>query len=242
MTSDGLKGWIDDQEPGDQDASLESTGASKNNELDIEKKWLQWTRVDPEQFRLFYDKYHDTIFRYLNFRVEDYELAGELTGEVFLQALENLPRFQWQGYSFAAWLFHIARQVVGRHWRTILPHVEERYQQDRDETMVPARPDEVTEENLDHDLLRQALRTLVPDRQEAFILHYWMGMTVKEIAVILKISEALVKAHLRRGRRQLRRWLTENGMEYGMSKSNMKAIREEDARESGWGVVEGDHE
>lgn len=242
MTSDGLKGWIDDQVPDDPGTPSDSTGAKDGSELDIEKKWLQWTRVDPEQFRFFYDKYHDQILRFVFFRVEDQELAGELTGEVFLQALEQLPRFRWQGYSFGAWLFHIAKQVLGRHWRVDRFPVEERFQIERDATMEPAQPDEVTQDRLDKELVRRGLETLVPDRQEAFILHYWMGMTVREIAVIMKISEPLAKAHLRRGRRQLRRWLNENGMVYGMSAENLKDIREEEARDKGWGVVVDGHE
>jgi RNA polymerase sigma-70 factor (ECF subfamily) len=222
MTSDGLTGWIDDQVPDDPGIPSESTGANENSELDIEKKWIQWTHVDPEQFRFFYDKYHDQIMRYMLVRVEDEELAGELAGEVFLQALDQLPRFRWQGYSFGAWLFHLARQVLGRHWRVDRSMIEDRFQQERNATMKPSLPDAVTQMRLDHDLLRRALGTLVPDRQEAFMLHYWMEMTVREIAVVMKISEALAKAHLRRGRRQLRRWLTENGMEYGMSVENLK--------------------
>lgn len=238
MTSDGLKRWINNPDPDQQGDPDESNGATSQHELDIEKKWLQWTRVDPEQFRFFYDKYHDPIMRYVFIRVEDEELAGELTGEVFLQALEQLPRFRWQGYSFGAWLFHITRQVLGRHWRVDRSQVEEKFQKERYATMEPARPDEVMQERLDRDLLRHGLKTLVPDRQEAFMLHYWMGMTVREIAVVMKIGEPLAKAHLQRGRKQLRRWLTENGMEYGMSTENLKAIKEEEVRASGWGVVE----
>ena len=38
-------------------------GVGEYADLDIEKKFLQLTRIDTEQFRYFYEKYHDVIFR-----------------------------------------------------------------------------------------------------------------------------------------------------------------------------------
>ena len=58
----------------------------------------------------------------------------------------------------------------------------------------------------------------------------------------MDVDYGAFKAHLQRGRKQMRRWLTENGMEYGMSMENMKAIKEEEIRESGWGIVEDGNE
>jgi RNA polymerase sigma-70 factor (ECF subfamily) len=235
---DGLDKRIDDRESGNEDPRATPPEPPPESELEIEKKWLQWTRVDPERFRLFYDKYHDRIFRFVYFRVdEDYEVAGELTGEVFTLAWEKLGSFRWQGYSFGAWLFHIARQVVGRHWRGSRKTPEERFEAERAEIMAPRQPDAETQDRLDRALLRRAVRELVPDRQEVFILHYWMGFTTREIALITKKGEPLVKAHLQRGRKQMRRWLTEHGMEYGMSKKNLDAVKREEVRESGWDLV-----
>jgi len=62
-----------------------------------------------------------------------------------------------------------------------------------------------------------------------FTLHYWLGLTTREIALVLKKGEPLVKAHLQRGRKQMRRWLTENGMENGMSEETLKIIRKDRA-------------
>lgn len=237
MSPDGL----DHRNEGPEPDARGEMGASHHpitpDELAIEKRWLQWVRVDPEEFRLFYDKYHDVILRYLYYRVDDYETAGELAGEVFAQAWERLPGFRWQGYSFGAWLFHLARQVAGRYWRGVRPEPEERFQRERAESMEPELPDEVTQRRLDNAILERAIRRLVPDRQEVFILHYWLGLTTREIALVMKKGEPLVKAHLQRGRKQLRRWLTEFGMEYGMSKENLDVIKREEARESGWDLV-----
>lgn len=238
MSPDGLDERIDDRPSGTGDSPAAPPEPLGESAIEIEKKWLQWTRVDPEQFRLFYDKYHDTIFRFVYFRVdEDYETAGELTGEVFAQAWQKLGSFRWQGYSFGAWLFHLARQVIGRHWRGSRKSPEEMFEAERAEIMAPRTPDEETQERLDRALLRRAIRELVPDRREVFELHYWMGLTTREIALVMKKGEPLVKAHLQRGRKQMRRWLTENGMEYGMSKENLEAIKREEVRESGWDLV-----
>lgn len=242
MSPDGLKGRIDDRGPNRRNEGIDTSETDRYSELDIEKKWLQWTRVDPDKFQFFYDKYHDVIMGYLFKRVGDYELAGELAGEVFAQAWEKLPGFQWQGYSFSAWLFHIARQVMGRHWRRIRKISEVRFERERAEAMQPVQPDEEFQRKRDEQLVRLSIQELVPDRQEVIILHYWMGMKTREIAMVMKLGEPLVKAHLRRGRKQMRGWLLEHGVEYGMSADSMKGIREEEARDSGWGLVGEDDE
>jgi RNA polymerase sigma-70 factor (ECF subfamily) len=238
MSPDGLDKRIDDRPPLSEDPQAAPPESLRESELELEKKWLQWTRVDPEQFRLFYDKYHDVIFRYVYFRVdEQYETAGELTGEVFAQAWEKLPSFRWQGYSFGAWLFHLARQVIGRHWRGSRRTPEEKFEIERAEIMAPRGPDEQTQERLDAALVRRAIGELVPDRQEVFTLHYWLGLTTREIALVMKKGEPLVKAHLQRGRKQMRRWLTEHGMEYGLSTEALKAVKRDEVRESGWDLL-----
>jgi len=87
-------------------------------DLALEKRWLRLAQVDSEEFRLFFDKYHDHVYRYLAACVGDPEVAQDLTQETFLYALDHLGRFNLQRGSFGVWLFHIARRrVLTRHRR-----------------------------------------------------------------------------------------------------------------------------
>ena len=213
-------------------------GGTKHVDLDIEKKFLQLTRIDIEEFKYFYEKYHDVIFDYIYWKTVDYELAGDLTGDVFLEALNRLDKFTWQGYSFGAWLFHIARRIVSKHYRRATHPAETVFESERRETGQPANPHEETIRKLDIQLVRLCMRHLKADKHDALVLHYWLDLTVREIALIMKTSQSNVKKHLVRGRRQMLRWFLDHGMEHGLSEAGLKMIREVDAHESGWHLVD----
>ncbi len=213
-------------------------GVGKYAELDIEKKFLQLTRVDTEQFKYFYEKYHDVIFRYVYWKTGDYELTGDLTGDVFLEALDNLDKFIWQGYSFGAWLFHIARRTVKRYYRRRSHPAERVFESNIRHINQPEMPDQVAMRGQDMEILRYCMLTLSPDKHDALVFHYWLDLTVREIALVMKTSESNVKKHLVRGRRHMLKWFTERGLESGLSEVGRRMVRETDARESGWHLVD----
>ncbi len=58
--------------------------------------------------------------------------------------------------------------------------------------------------------LHEAMRSLSEDHRIAVYLHYYEGYSVKEIAKLLRISEANVKTRLKRARDRLREFLTDD--------------------------------
>lgn len=64
---------------------------------------------DPKAFAVLYRRYAVGVYRYLYGRLGSRADAEELTTQVFIEALEALPRYKPRG-KFAAWLFTIARR------------------------------------------------------------------------------------------------------------------------------------
>ena len=64
---------------------------------------------DREAFAELYDHHVDSVYRYLLYRVREPSDAEDLTSEVFTRAFANIHRYRWQGKSFLAWLYTIAR-------------------------------------------------------------------------------------------------------------------------------------
>jgi RNA polymerase sigma-70 factor (ECF subfamily) len=62
-----------------------------------------WALVERAQagesaaFGLIYDRYVDTVFRFVYFRVGNRQLAEDLTSDTFLRALKRIGSFTWQG-------------------------------------------------------------------------------------------------------------------------------------------------
>lgn len=75
---------------------------------------------DPAVFNRLYQAFVHPIYRYIYSKVGDGKQAEDLTAEVFLSALESLPRYRHQGH-LTAWLFSIARHKVADYYRLRRP-------------------------------------------------------------------------------------------------------------------------
>lgn len=180
-------------------------------ELTIEKRWLLLARLDPEDFRRFYEKYCDAVYRFCLRRTLDPQVAEDLTSETFLRAQRNLWRFRWQGVTFGAYLYRIALNLVRQHAARAARSV---HLADPDLTVVDPRLNPLAEVVLsDHQrLVRAAVSRLDRLGQDVFLLHYWEGMTTAEIAAVLGAPEGTVKTRLRRGRIEMRQYLGRQGV------------------------------
>jgi RNA polymerase sigma-70 factor (ECF subfamily) len=68
-----------------------------------ERRWIARARKgDPEAVAALYQHYADGVYRYLLYRVGDAELAEDLTADVFLRMIEDLPRYEERGLPFGA--------------------------------------------------------------------------------------------------------------------------------------------
>jgi RNA polymerase sigma-70 factor (ECF subfamily) len=140
-----------------------------------------------------YNRYVQSIYRYLYYRLGSIPEAEDLTSQTFLAALEALPRYQHQG-NFAAWLFRIARSKV-------IDHVRRQQKQLPLEDTYPAESADLLAQTAHADEIAQLaslIRLLDEDEQELIRLRYTAGLPFAEIAAILDSNENTVKKSLYR--------------------------------------------
>lgn len=138
-----------------------------------------------------YRQYAPRIYGYVASQVGNPALADDLTSEVFLRALEGLPRFEYRGISFGAWLYRIAHARLVDHFRQrarrqILPL----------ETEAPSPQDGVEHEvvaSLEAQRLRKAIEQLTPDQQQVIMLRFNAGLKLKEAAYVMGRSIDAIK-------------------------------------------------
>jgi RNA polymerase sigma-70 factor (ECF subfamily) len=73
-------------------------------------------REDLAAFAGLYDLYVQPVYRYLLSKLGNVQDAEDLTGQTFLAAIQNFPRYKHKG-KFAAWLFSIARNKATDFYR-----------------------------------------------------------------------------------------------------------------------------
>ncbi len=183
-----------------------------DSELAIEKRWMILARLDPEDFRRFYEKYCDPVYRFCLRRTLDRQVAEDLTSETFLRAQRNLWRFRWQGVTFGAYLYRIALNLVRQHAMVAARSVNmaEPGLTIMDLSINPLAEIVLTERQR---TVRSAMASLDQLSQDIFLLHYWEDLTTAEISAVLGTPEGTVKTRLRRGREALRRHLNRSGID-----------------------------
>jgi RNA polymerase sigma-70 factor, ECF subfamily len=133
--------------------------------------------------------------------VDDDETAHEIASEAFTRLLAR-----WSGLdSPQSYLYMIATNLVRDHWRR---SGRERSAIRTLTTVVPRDPAYYPDQDVDV----RALIAALPSRQRsAFLLHYYAGFPVREIAAMLGSPEGTVKADLHHARARLRDALGEPG-------------------------------
>ncbi|WP_197717215.1 ECF subfamily RNA polymerase sigma factor, BldN family [Glycomyces terrestris] len=166
---------------------------------------------EPGAFGEIYDRYSDTVYRYIYFRVNNAQLAEDLASETFLRALRRISSFSWQGRAFGAWLVTIARNLVVDHFKSgryrleiVKPDV---LGADQQETDPATSPETAALEKLTNATLLTAVKKLNPDQQECIVLRFLQGFTVAETARTMGKNEGAVKALQYRAVRTLARLL-----------------------------------
>jgi RNA polymerase sigma-70 factor (ECF subfamily) len=147
---------------------------------------------DRAAFAELYDSYVDNVYRYLLYRVREPSDAEDLCSEVFTRAFANIHRYRWQGKSFLAWLYTIARNAVTDRRRRERPTVE------IDKAYGLAADGPTAHEQAVHgeavDALRGAVRHLTTEQQEVLVLRFVENRSSREVAKILGKNEGAIRA------------------------------------------------
>ena len=85
--------------------------------LDEEQGWITRAKKDPSLFGPLYKEYHEQIFRYIYQRMDDEELAFDVTSQVFMKALNNIHKYEFRGVPFSSWLYRIAKSELYQAFR-----------------------------------------------------------------------------------------------------------------------------
>src|SRR5574341_1452109 len=152
-------------------------------------------QTDPRRFRTLYERYANSMYRYIFVHVQDRPTAEDLTSQVFLQALAHLPTYRPTG-SFAAWLFTIARNSLRSYFRKPRPTLT--LDEEVDVILVDGGPLDDIEyrERVTH--LITLLELLEEDKRELLRLRYASGLSYREIGEVVGKAEGAVKMAIHR--------------------------------------------
>src|SRR5215813_946110 len=155
---------------------------------DTERLLIEAAQKDPARFAELYEINFGRVYAFIARRVRDRNEIEDLTSEIFHQALAALPRFEWRGAPFAAWLFKIASN-------TIIDNVK-KTAKEKAVTNLPAdlevSPAEI-EEIEQRATLVELVEQLPDDQRRVIVLRFAEERSIREVAHALSRSEGAVK-------------------------------------------------
>lgn len=166
--------------------------------------------VAEHQGRIEARDYTDVVRGFIFKLTSDPNLVDDLTQETLFRAHTSEPKFKGKS-SRTTWLCAIALNVVRDHYRK----AERRPKQVADpQVMLRLGSEEVVEDDLLQDEMDSCIRRYVlrlPERpRDVVALHDIAGLSHREIASVLGISQGNSRLLLHRGRAALKLLLEEN--------------------------------
>jgi RNA polymerase sigma-70 factor (ECF subfamily) len=171
--------------------------------LEQELKWIRRAQKDPESFGPLYTKYHEQIFRYIHQRMDDEQLAFDITSQVFMKALKNIKKYEYRGVPMASWLYRIAKSELYQAFRDRKAVRTVNLETFHLEDMVEEMEEEQNEQNK-KDLFKH-LKTLNEIDLQLIEMRYFEKRSYREIGEILELTENNAKVKCFRALEKLKK-------------------------------------
>lgn len=186
-------------------------------------------------FEKLVDRYEGKVFGLAYKITRSPEDAEDVVQETFLSVLKNLRKFRAES-SFYTWLIRIAAnnalKVLRKRRRVRMVSIDEPGRDSKNQPFLPPKKimdwkypaDVIAGKKETRAILNRSLEDLDEKYRLVFILRDIEGLSTKETAEILDISESNVKVRLMRARLMLRNILTEF---FGDEKTAVESFRHE---------------
>lgn len=152
-----------------------------------------------------YLRFADDVLRVSYFYLGDRGQAEDVTQDVFMRLMRQQPQLK-EG-SEKSWLLKVALNLCRDMWRSAW--VKRVILGSRKLELIPAESE--IEDKLEKEAVLQAVYALPAQVREVFLLYYYQGMTIEDIAETLDAPPGTVASRLSRGREKLRGILEEDG-------------------------------
>ena len=147
--------------------------------------------LDQDALAQVHEQYYDAIYRYMAYRVNDWQTAEDLTSEVFIRFLHAIQQKNAPQNTIRGWLFGAASLILKEHYRQKKrAQLTELSDALPDDWIEPTEKLEVQEKKK---VLHRALSDLTEEQQQVLALRFGYEMPVRDVAETMNKSEGSVK-------------------------------------------------
>jgi RNA polymerase sigma-70 factor, ECF subfamily len=167
------------------------SAARLDRDCSAERALIEAAQRDRGRFSELYEANFERVYAYVIRRVRDRDEAQDITSDVFHLALKSLPRFEWRGVPFAAWLYRIAANEIADRSKSIAKRrAHEHVFQEND---APAEEPSSIDDAERSGRLFKLVERLPRDQSRVIVMRFAEDKSIREIATALGRSEGSVK-------------------------------------------------
>lgn len=190
-------------------SALQPTPALRSDHMSDEEVVERVLRGEIALYELLMRRYNQRLYRIARGIVRDEAEAEDVLQETYLRAYQNLEQFEGRS-KFSTWLTRIAVYEASHRRRqaarlVALPSTEDEGGVSMHSLRASSADPERTAGNSElRQALEEAVDELTPSLRLAFILRDVEGLSTREAAESLEVSESALKVRLHRARAELR--------------------------------------
>ena len=147
---------------------------------------------DQKSFELLYQRYFDSLSKYLGWLNNDLGKGKDIAQNIFLKIYQKPNSFDYSKV-FKIWLFSIAKNQTKNEWRNEALRIKH-------QNLFSDQQKITASQNIPNDTrlrdLKSALDSLSENHREVFVLKYSNNLTIQEISEICNCSVGTVKSRL----------------------------------------------
>lgn len=152
----------------------------------------------------YYDLVHSFIYR----NTSDYNIAYDITQDVFIKMMKNIDKYQIENGKFKSWLLKIAVNTTKDYFRTnIYKQRTQSHDISNQEIEDTTNVVDILSKKEEAIKIKEAIENLPKLQKEAVILKYYNDLKIKEISYITGKNENTIKSRLFNGVKNLKKML-----------------------------------
>ncbi len=174
-------------------------------EIKQEEEYIDAAKKNPKDFEQLYKKYFEQIFRFVYQRLDDKNVANDITQQTFINALVNIKKYEHRGLPFVSWLYRIAVNELNKWFKNQKANRTINIETAGLENLF----EEIEEQPYQqyNEKLKTILTKLEPNTLLLVEMRFFEKRSFKEIGEILEITENNAKVRLYRLLDQLKKAL-----------------------------------
>ncbi len=182
-----------------------AASAAVNDDPSDESLMAAYAGGDVPAFEQLYGRHRLRLHRFLLRQLRDGALADEFFQDIWQRVIA--ARLDWKpDGSFSSWLYRIAHNRLGDHWRALKhrPPAPENADERAARIPDPDTPERSLSEFEQRRLVQLALDELPDEQREVILLRLEQELTLEEIGAITGVGRETVKSRLRYAMDKLR--------------------------------------